>query len=159
MSALVDKLFDKKQADAIRKLWKDRNSRFLIQKEIGKQLIRCESVIEEIPLTQIMFITSTSSFANSENECYDIAGIIYWGLNKTDILPMVTKHQGEELGKRCLISLGFFGGVIAKKYERYGAPSPSFYRNIGTSSFYQSGKDDIGDHFSKWELFMQEFFV
>jgi len=108
MAPLIDKLFSKNKAKNIKRLWEDQNSRLLLQKEIGKQLLSTEEFIDELPLTQLMLLTSLSTFSNSEEECTNIAAIIYWGIKKTDILPMITEHSGKELAYRCLISLGFF---------------------------------------------------
>lgn len=159
MAALIDQLFIKSQADAIRKLWKDSSSRSLIQQEIGKKLLDHDGIISELPLTQVMFIVSLSPFAESEKECNEVAEIVYWGMHKSDIIPMVTEHNGKELAYRCLISLGFFKGYLIRRWERLGAPSPSYYRWVGIKSFKEIGRDDIGNHFGKWEGFIGEFFI
>ena len=159
MSALIDKLFTKPQADAIRHLWEDKNSRLLIEQEIGKQIIQHDDIIHELPLTQIMFITAMSPFASSSNECHNVAEIIYWGINRTDILPYISEHQGKELAYRCLISLGLFKKALNYRCNRRGAPSPDFYRNIGISCFAQIGEEDISEHFAQWEGFLGEMFI
>jgi len=159
MSALIDKIFPESQAKALRKLWEDKTCHLLIQKEIGKKLLE-KDIIEEFPLAQIIVLTSLSPFAKSEEECVDVAHIIYWGILRTDILPMITEVQKEEeLAYKCLISLGLFKKVLIKKYEVHGAPSPKFYRMVGITSFRHIGKDDISDHFCQWEGFMGEMFV
>lgn len=159
MAAFIDKLFIKSQADAIRTLWEDTSSRSLIQQEIGKKLLDHDKIIGELPLTQVMFIVSLSPFADSEKECNEIAEMVYWGIHRKDIVPMITEHNGKELAYRCLISLGFFKEYLTKRWERFGAPSPSYYRQVGIKSFKEIGRDDIGNHFGKWEGFMSEFFV
>jgi len=159
MTALIDKLFVKSQTDAIRKLWEDTSSRTLIQQEIGKKLIDHEEIIAELPLTQIMFIVSLSPFADSEDECNNVAEIIYWGFQQPNIIPMITEHKGKELAYRCLVSLGFFKHHLIRRTERRGAPSITFYRQIGINCFNQLGRKDIGNHFAKWENFIGEFFA
>lgn len=99
---------------------------------------------------------SLSPFADSEKECFDIAEIVYWGIQKTDILPLVTKHNGKELAYRCLISLSLFKKIMIKKCNRYGAPSIVFYRNVGIKTFNLIGQEAISDHFYKWENFISE---
>lgn len=158
MSTLIDSLFPKSKADAIRSLWLDVECRPLIQKEIAKELLNDHTVIE-LPLTQIMFISSLSTFADSEKECYDVAEIIYWGITKTDVFPLISEHKGKELAYRCLISLSLFKEALNKKYERHGAPSPDFYRKVGISSFEQIEMKEISHHFRQWEGFIGEFFV
>jgi len=81
MSALIDKLFTKSQADAIRQLWEDKSSRLFIEQEIGKEILNSPDVIKELPLAQLMFIASMSPFASSSDECYTIAEIVYYSRN------------------------------------------------------------------------------
>jgi hypothetical protein len=159
MGSLINKLFDESQTNAIQKLWDDKDSRFLVQKEIGKKLLDNKEIIDELPLTQVMFIVSLSNFADSETECYSVAEIIYWGLHRIDIMPRITEHNGKDLAYRCLISLGFFKKGLIKRWERHAAPSPSFYRQVGIQSFENIGMRDIGNHFYQWENFMGEFFI
>ena len=159
MPSLIEKLFTKSQAEAIQQLWEDKKSRLLLEQEIGKKLLDTDRVIEDLPLTQLMLITSLSSFASSPNECNDIAEIIYWGMHKSDVMPLITEHKDKELAYRCLISLGFFREVLARKCDRYGAPSPEFYRKVGARSFELIGQKEIGKHFYRWECFIGEIFI
>lgn len=159
MDSLIDNLFSESQANAIRTLWEDTSSRKLIQKEIGKQLLNNDQIINQLPLTQLMFVSSLSPFANSDKECYSVAEIIYWGINRIDIMPRISEHNGKELAYRCLLSLGFLKQSLTKKWERHGAPSPSYYRQAGIQSFHNIGMEDISGHFIKWENFLGEFFV
>ena len=159
MPSIINSLFEPTQSQAIQKLWEDRASRFLIQKEIGKKLLDKDVIVLDLPLTQIMFLTSLSDFASSENECYEVAEVVHWGINHKDILPLVSEHNGKELAYRCLISLGFFRTRIEERSKRYGSPSCIFYRNVGKKTFISIGKQDIGEHFYSWENFLSEFFV
>ena len=159
MATLIDSLFQDKDADGIRKLWEDKSSHLMLEQEIGKKLIELDIIIDELPLTQLMFISTLSPFASSKKECYAVAEIIYWGIQKEDILPLVTEHQGRSLAYRCLVSLGFFKPALIKRHKRYGAPSLSFYREVGIKSFSHIGMEDIGSHFKQWEHFLNEFFV
>lgn len=156
MSALIDRLFIKKDADAIRTLWEDRSTHLLLEQEIGKEILNNDNLILEMPLTQIMFILTLSPFSSGENECHDIAEIIYWGMDKTDIIPMAFEHKGFDLACRCLLSLSFFKGKMKQRTERYGCPSVSFYRKIGIEAFRKIGKVDISRHFCQWEVFLGE---
>ena len=147
MDTLVDKLFQKKQANAIRKLWDDKSSRPLLRQEIGKQLIATDTVIDKVPLAQLMLIMSLSSFSDSPEECSTVAAIVYLGIKRNDILPMVSEHRGKELAFRCLISLGFFKTALIRRWKRHAAPSPGFYRDVGIKSFGQIGMDYVSSHF------------
>jgi hypothetical protein len=159
MSALIDKLFTASQSDAIRKLCEDKSSMPLIEQAIGQKLMGCDEVIDDLPLAQLMFLTSLSPFASSPNECHDIAEIIFWGIKQENIIPSIVMHRDRELAYRCLISLGLFKKTLMQKCNRHGAPSPDFYRNVGISSFRYIGKIEISNHFYKWELFLSEMFV
>lgn len=159
MSTLIDRIFNATKAEAIRKLWEDQSSRNELTKQIGMQLLKNSDFIDDMPATQIIFITSLAHFASNQQECYDVAEIIMWGLKKNDILPSIIDHHEKELAYRCLLSLGFFKNMLIKKCNRYGAPSPDFYRRIGTAAFLYIGKKDIGKHFHQWEHFLEEFFI
>ena len=160
MGVLIDQLFPESQANAIRKLWEDKSAHLLLEQEIGKQLVSYNGIVDELPFTQLMLITSLSSFAYSADECHDVASIIYWGLKKKDILPMVTEYQSpREYAYKCLISLGLFKQALIARWKRHAYPSPTYYRKGGVASFKQIGMDAISGHFVQWEGFMGEFFV
>lgn len=160
MGTLIDQLFPQDQADAIRKLWEDKSSRLSLEQEIGKRLVSNDGIIDELPLSQLMLITSLSPFADSSDECHDVAEIIYWGINKKDVLPKIAEYlDTRELAYRCLVSLSFFKVALIARWKRHAAPSPDFYRRVGISSFNAIGMKDIGNHFYQWESFMGEFFV
>jgi hypothetical protein len=159
MSTLIDRVFSKSDADAIKKLWQDNSSRLLLMQEVGKKIVESDQVLNELPLSQLTFIVSLSPFAESDEERNNVATIIYWGINRTDILPMITEHRGKDLAYRCLISLGFYKNQLTLRCERRGAPSPSFYRKVGIATFDQIGMAEVGRHFTQWEYFMNDFFV
>jgi len=136
MRALIDRIFNQKQSDAIRKLWSDEGCQNLIERQIAIGLLENQEVIDEMPLTQLMLLTSLADFSSCPQECYDVAEIIIWGIKEKDILPSIVNHRGKDLAYRCLLSLGFHRKALVKKWDRYGAPSPDFYRKIGISTFW-----------------------
>ena len=158
MSSLLNKIFNQSQTEAIQQLWEDKSSRKQLERQIGIELLRSEDVIDALPVTQIMLLTSLSSFASSSQECYDVGEIIIWGIKKEDILPSIVLHRQEDLAYRCLLSLGFFKKELIRKWNRHSAPSPDFYRKVGVRAFSSVGKNDIGSHFYQWEVFMSELF-
>ena len=156
------KLF-KDQSNAAEILLADENSLNQVELEIAKSLLNEEGIIVENPLSQLrVIVCSMSQFASSRDECNEVTDIIIWAM-KSDgvdkVVPMITEHNGYELAKRCLISLSFFEKHMCRRWQRYAAPSPDFYRKIGISSFEASGYPDISSHFDKWSLFIKEFFV
>jgi len=158
MRPLIDRIFNESQSDAIRQLWSDKDCKDLIERQIGIELFKSEEIIDEMPLTQLMLLTSLADFSSSSQECYDVAEIIIWGVKKEDILPSIIEHRKEELAYRCLLSLGFYKKALVKKWNRHGAPSPDFYREIGAKTFWALGKKEISNHFYQWEGFMSEMF-
>jgi hypothetical protein len=158
MMDLVQKLFNNR-AEVIQKLLEEKDSKFLVEKVVAKELMNKDEFTIENPWSQIRVIISLSPFASSKEECYEVTDIIIWGAQEKDILPMITEHQGYELAKRCLISNSFFESRMKERCERHGAPSPKFYRQIGQSCFKQAGRPEIGSHFDKWTLFLKELFV
>ena len=159
MNTLIDRLFPEDKAVYVKRLLEDDSSRFLLEKEIAKMLLRDEDVVGVEPLAQIVVTVSMSTFASSKEECYDVAFILYWGIDKTDILPMITQHHGKELAYRCLISRSLFADRLEERRKRHGAPSGDFYKQMGIMSFNQIGMPDIGAHFDKWEGFIGEVFA
>jgi len=159
MYSLVDKLFTESQSKAIKSLLEDNDSKHLIEREIGKKIIEYDRFLKDNPIAQITFITSLSTFADSSNECYDVANIINWGIKRIDIIPMITEHNGREFAYRCLVSLGLFKKAMIMRTKRYGSPSIEFYREAGSKTFYQIGMNNVGNHFYKWENFIGEIFT
>lgn len=159
MIGLVNSLFSSTQIESIIKLWQDKNSRLLIEKEIGKHLLESDEILTESSFDQILVITSLSPFASSDDERQSVAHIIYWGIKRGDMLPLCTEHQGKELAYRCLISLGFFKRALIERHKRHGAPSPDFYREVGIEAFNRARMVEIGNHFYKWESFINDIFV
>lgn len=86
MSALLNKLFSESQVNSILNLLEDKSSRLLVQKEIGKQLISHDDIIEELPFEQCLSIVSISPFATSELECSEVAA-----MKEGDFLPFSLK--------------------------------------------------------------------
>lgn len=159
MEKLINQLFKENDVSATKSLWKDNDSHNLILREIAKALLQSEDIIPELPLHQLLLIAPLSPFASSEKECEQVAEIIHWGISRTDIMPMITIHKGSALAYRCFISLVFFKGAITRRCQRYGAPSPEFYRDVGIQSFKNIGQEDIGNHFCQWEFFIGEIFL
>lgn len=167
MENLVNKLFTPSEAQAINSLWRDKELRLLIKQQIGRKIIEQEKIIVDAPFSQLILIVSLSPFAETEQECVNMASIIYWARNKVDILPYLINHIDYESGHvnykefaySCLISLGFFKKALVQRFQRRAAPSPSYYRQAGAYSFDKIGMDGISHHFAKWENYIGEMFI
>jgi hypothetical protein len=158
MDELINRIFSESKAKAIKKLKKDEDCKNILNKQIAKEFNKNSDFIAENPVSQLTLIISNPPFATSEHECFEITEIVVWGLAKTDILPSIVEHEGQELAYRCLLSLSCFKDKMEKKWKYHGAPNPDFYREAGITSFHQIGSYEISEHFYQWEDFIGELF-
>lgn len=157
MEDLLHEFFPELDKLSLNTLVKDESSRILLYKEAAKVLM--DRGITKHPREQLMLITSLSPFATTEEECVEVAGIIYWGICVTDIRPYISEHYGKEFAYRSLIVLSFFKKMMINKYERRAAPPVHYIRNRGISIFKDLGMNDIAEHFEQWEAFLNEHMV
>ncbi len=155
---LIEDLYSGKKRDAIISLLDDSSIRKQILAQVGMELNK-RGVVISPSNEQLMVLLSQASFANNGTECVYVAKIVRRFLMVDEPLPRVAEHQGYDLASRCLVSLGFFPKAIEKRWERYGAPKPEFYREVGKTTFHEIGRADVSENFEKWERFMQEMFV
>jgi len=160
MASLIDSLYNKHDAELIHSLWEDDASiHYIVRQQIGTKILAApNTLIDSEPDSQIMCIVSLAPFADSEDECVTVSGIICWGYRRPDVSPLVTEHQGKELAARCLLTLSFFRGVLERRF-RHGGPSPDFYRRVGMKAFHDIGMEELVAHFRKWETFLPEVLV
>ena len=153
-------LYPEKESDALVELWNDESSsiRHLIAKNIGKRLQANKEILGH-PNEQLMALLSLAGFANSEEECVYVYGVVKSHISNPDPFPLVSKHKGYDLASRCLVSLGFFEQQMEKRTIRYQAPKPEFYRNVGAKTFQTIGRNDVSEHFQYWEYFFKEILV
>ena len=155
MENLLKQLFSESETQAILTLCSEPDQTLLSQ-AIGKKLLDSQDIINALPLQQLMFIMSLSPFADNLNECNDVAKIVYWGIQRIEILPLRSEQQDQEFAYKCLISLSLYKPALIVRKERYGAPDPEFYRSEGQKSFLRIGMTEISYHFPKWEYFLNE---
>ena len=155
MEALLYELFSESEKSSIKTLEQDDSSRILLYKEAAKRLM-VSDIIGGHSKDQLLLITALSPFASDEEECIEVANILYWGIKVIDIRPFITEHNGAEFAYRALICLSLFKRMLINKHERRAAPSPDYIRMTGISNFKLIGQDDIAEHFCKWEAFLSE---
>lgn len=158
MRDLLKQLFSESETQAILSLCSEPDQTLLSQ-AIGKKILDSPEIIDTMPLQQLMFITSLSPFADDLNECHAVARILFWGIKRIEILPMRSEQPDQEFAYKCLISLSLYKQALIRRKERYGSPDPGFYRAEGRKSFLRIGMTEIGYHFPKWELFLNEMMV
>ena len=132
---------------ALIKLLLDEDTRLKILKSMGNRLLKNSNIFLEDCLGQLTLITSIAPFAESQEECIDIAQTIKWGLKQKNILPLISEHKGKDLANRCLISLSFFYKAIKARTNHHGYPNHNFYRKIGIQTYLDIGEYNLSNHF------------
>ena len=155
--SLLEKIFSQIEIESIQKLMDD-DSLLLIEREIGSRLMKSEDILHEEVWNQVYSIVSMAPFTESRDERLAITDIIKWGAFQVDIFPSIAAHRKQDLAYRCLISLSFYKQNLERKYQKFGAPSPDYYREIGIGTFQTIGMENIGEHFGQWEHFLGEVF-
>ena len=124
----------------------------IVQQTMARSLMGNQPIFVS-PINQVMVIFSQAQFADTEEECVDVALILC--VPPFDVFPEITEHQGWGLATRCLIGLSiFYKGMEAR--QRRGYPAPHFYRQVGKSTFQRCGKPELSSHFENWERFIGE---
>jgi hypothetical protein len=144
---------------AIEGLLSDEETRRPVISQLGRKMLSEGKILETDSVTQLFVFVSQADFANSEEECVNIAEIIHSYLRVNDIFPLVSKHRGKDLASRCLISLSLFYDGMRRNYQVHAAPKPEFYEVVGIKTFQEVGMNDISDNFVKWKYFLGEFFA
>jgi hypothetical protein len=159
--SLIGELYDSKDQEAIKRLYKDDPSFWgLLKKTIGNKIIEEQKkVLMSKPLDVLSLICLTSSFADSEDECHRVAVIVYEYINEEDPLPYVHRDVGIKLSKKALMALSLYNNALERRWRDHGAPRPDFYRNLSIATFNTYGHQDIAAHHRKWEGFIGEFFI
>ena len=135
-------------------LWNDESSRPLLQQTMADHLLGDRPVFFR-PVDQMLILVSQAHFADSEEECADVAHILC--VPPQDTLPLISEHHGWGLATRCLIGLSFFYPAMEARFRR-GYPNPKYYRQVGKVTFSRCGKPELDSHFENWEMFIGEHF-
>ena len=136
-------------------LWDDESARPVLLQTMADTLMGDQPVFIS-PLDQILVLLSQAQFADTEEECVEVAHILC--VPPQDVFPEIHRHQGLALANRCLIGLSvFYKGMEAR--TRRGYPAPPFYRRVGKTTFQRCGKPELDSHFENWEIFISEHFA
>ena len=98
----------------------------------------------------------TAEFADSKEECQQVAIIVSKRLMDENPLPYIMDDEGLLLAEKTLISLSFYLKAMEKRYKYHGAPAPDFYRQASILVFKKNNLDSIAEHHQKWENFLSE---
>lgn len=137
-------------------LLQDEVSAPTMRKSIGYEVVGGDEFITTMPFDQLKMVMSASDFADSDDECVDVARLVYRLINKVDVFPLVSCHKGIDLASRCLVSLSLFRRAMMERSRRRAYPSPEFYRNVGIGALLEIDMRSVSSHFDNWSGFVGE---
>ena len=178
-------LFSGKEVEAVRGLWEDPENRQAIMQSLGQRLLASNEILGS-PYEQVNILVSQARFADSEEECVYVAGVLLRNLGRVDIFPrlmsllppeqdlekvaeektyhiketayenMKLRHQ--RFAEAGLISLGLFPKAIDANHKRYGGVSRVYLTERVKFSFEISDRKDVGEHLEPWTALIGEVF-
>lgn len=159
--SLIEELYDEDSVKFIRKLYtEDVSSRKELYRSFGKKIVeKTETFLTAKPLDVLSLICMTSTFADSELECQEVALIFHKRLLDENPLPYLMDDDGFLLAEKTLVSLSLYRNAMEKRWKYHGAPSPDFYRKCSKLLFVKNGHESIAEHHEKWECFFSEMFI
>ena len=159
--ALIEQLYDKKNCEALRELFDtDPSARPCIKEAISSRLItKQDKIITTNAIDALFMICLSAKFADSEDECNRVAITIYQFHDRKPTIPCFSQDRGLLFANKCLIALSFHPQALEKRWKRYAAPKPDFYRQLSKSVYSIHDQEDIAAHHEQWEAFLGEVFV
>ena len=159
--SLIEELYDEKDVESIRSLYKeDPESRKLLYRSFGAKIIeQSDTFLSTKALDVLSLICMTATFADSETECQEVAVILFKRMNDVSPLPYIFDDHGFLLAEKTLIALSLYPKAMEKRWRYHGAPTPNFYRNASKLLFLKNGHEGISNHHEMWEGFISEMFV
>ena len=159
--SLIEQLYDEKSVELIRNLYKeDPSSRKQLYSAFASKILeKSDQILTSSPLDILSLLCMTANFADSKEECQQVAIIVFNGLKRENPLPYLMDDQGFILAEKTLVALSFFNSAMEHRTKYHGAPTPLFYRRTSKILFEQNGHSDISEHHEKWESFLSEMFL
>jgi hypothetical protein len=159
---LIFQIFDEKKAKLLSELYQDdisESAKLSIKQFIGQELGNSDKIIIGNELNQLILLTSQANFISCDEEPVAVGVMMFYCMKQTDVLPKVTEQRGKSLAAKCLISLSLFKPALERLSVRYGAPSPSFYKDVGIATMKEQGYPSIATNFERWNSFLHERFI
>jgi len=178
-------LFSGKEVEAVKGLWEDRENRQTILQSLGQRLLASNDILGS-PYEQINILVSQARFADSEEECIYVAGVLMRNLGRADIFPRLMsllppeqdlekaaeekvyhiketayenmKRRHQRFAEAGLISLGLFPKAIDADYKRHGGVSRTYLTERIKFSFSMFDRKDVGEHLEPWTALIGEVF-
>lgn len=159
--SLIYQIFEPKQAKLLSDLYNNESveGKQIIYQVITSQLARSDKIVLGQELNQLVLLMTEAHFLLSEEEPLQVGVMLFWGLKQTDILPKISENSGKSLGAKCLVSLSLFETALQRKCSRFGAPSPSFYRDIGKAVLKTEKMEEVSLNFDRWTNFIGEHLI
>jgi hypothetical protein len=155
---LISQLFNKRECNGIRKLYKDESSRRLVYDVIANKLFDSEKPVWGKPLDLLTLILAKNSFGASDEEVVNISAFIFRSIFYTDPLPYLTECPSLEFSIKTLTSLSFHYDKMERRTEKFAAPKPEYYRATSQTILRYNGYDGIAEKHQNWESFLIEAF-
>ncbi len=159
--SLIEELYDPKSVQLIRSLYKDDvHAKAQLYDAFAHRIMeRSDIFLQSKPLDILCILCSTAKFAESKEECYQVAIIVHKGIHRENPLPYILDDHGFLLAEKTLVALSFFRAAMDYRNKYSGAPTSDFYRKASKLVFEKNGYYDIAEHHERWESFLGEMFI
>jgi hypothetical protein len=158
-TSIISQLFNKKQAKSLQNLFiSDPSSHKVIYQSIATKLFDNEKIILGKGLDILSLILKNNSFGAADQEVFTVAIFIHKSLFFDNPLPYLVESNSLNFAIKTLTSLSFYMEAMEKRTERYGAPSPSYYRRTSQLVLKHHGYNEIAEKHQNWESFLIESF-
>ena len=131
-------------------LLQDESTAPAMRKVIGYGIVGSDEILTTMAFDQLKLAMSASCFADSDEECVDVARLVNHLINKRDVLPLVSFHHGIDLAARCLVGLALFRKAMLERTRRRTYPPPDFYRQVGMNVLVEIEMAPVARHFDNW---------
>ena len=158
---IIDFIYDEKDCENIRSLYKDEGLKLSLQKTIGHKIITDNSkIIDGNALDILCMICLNQDFTDNEEECFAIAVFVLRGMKMiSNTFPSVAENRGLDLASKTLVSLSLFQPAMIARWKRYGTPKPEYYRKISQAEFVRHNHISIANHHKDWEHFLFQHLI
>lgn len=153
----MDFLYSAADCARIRDLYEDDDLKPLLQKQIGAKILEDrDTFIDGNAIDVLAMICMNQNFTSDSREVLSVSFFIRRGLTNPNPLPMVTEHKGLDLASKTLVALSFFKPYMVKRWQKFAAPHPSWYRKASQLEFMRAGYKSLAINHRKWEAFLFE---
>jgi len=165
MDELISTLVKPKQQAHAQQLLNDPGSRNLIRQQLSHLAEDSPGLVPQKSFSWVLCKLST--FGAEEMDTFRIYQAFLSQLNELGHLCRLFSGDGEHckmdvpavVANRITIGLGLFYEQAARRHERHGAPSPTFYQQMAMSCFAVTGYKTIATQLPEWLEFLRTNFV